>query len=456
MASNESWDDMVRKKLEGYQPDYRSGSWDALQQRMNEESPEDAALDHLVAQSLNRYRPRYESSSWAVLAARLEREAHHRQSVICYKIVEVSLAFTLLLLLWRFFPVEVSAPAPATDASAPVAGQLSPPPVVADASSLTTAAADEASAKAVPTIDSEDRQARATARLRDLQLSPLAVPAQTDGAEGLLTLPSQAQPPAAMPVESQPLQPIANRSLAVEMPAIISPTQSTHFRVGFVASFVDVNLVTSSPTTLAARVDIPATWQFARGYSSGLTFSAMRGKWEFETGLSYAARMYSPALDVFLSEKRYPFLKRYREYSRFEINTLSLPLNIYRTMAQQGRWRTYLGLGSAANVVVQANYYPAEEESIFNTPGTGGATPKEDVYTRFNPGLLENGGLIRENTTIYLIGSFGVERYFNDGSSLFFQPSYYHTVFRLNGRGLGPYGDQIQSLQLNMGMKLKF
>ena len=146
MESNKNLGEHIKETLKNLEAGYDPGTWDLLEQRMNDSLPVAVALDHLIAQSLtglevppgpeswelmqqrieaeeateiieneaqidnlaydklHRISAPYQSHHWSLMARRLEEEYALQQKLYRYKAAEMSLMVLLLLAIVRFLP----------------------------------------------------------------------------------------------------------------------------------------------------------------------------------------------------------------------------------------------------------------------------------------------------------------------------------------------------------------
>lgn len=474
MEPKNGWDRQLKRKLDGLQPQFDPASWDELARRMDTDNAAGEELDQQVADSLRRVHPAYPPSSWSALATRLEKAAERRQAIAHYKAMELSLAFLLLLTLWQFFPAERRQPTqqrqqpiaqkatgqphsnPATDAAE--LAQLSATSDPGDPGTGTPPA-DDRNENTFPDDRSAGNYLPAPFIRPGHRNASVAFSGRNPGTGSMQPTRSFRQPAApARPIAKRTLSPDRGVLAFADLP-IRAITAPSHLRMGFVGSPWDINFI-RTPDGEIGGIPIPEMASYSRGYSGGIIFNIGWGKTELESGLIYAARTYVPAPVVVIDGATNQW--RVRGFSRFELNTIEVPLSLNRTLLQKDRWRLYATTGASLNTVFQSNFYKEDVETVLglSQDNSGGSrtprTPRPDPLDIFeqDEGLIE-GGSFGDNASLYFNGGFGVERFFLDGSSLFLQPTYQRAVFYFGGDGLGPLNDRIHSATVRMGMRIR-
>lgn len=494
------YDDIFRQKLSKIVPEYHPGSWDSLANRLDEAEQTDA-FDNDVADQLDQIHVPYNTSSWSLLAARLELEQKRLQTVLHFKTMELSLLFLLFLTAWQHLPAWLP-PQPIHPVyQGPVAESAAEPAKAEETFALsadqTPSSADELSheeeslaatttgaAALEPGTDSWS-----TALLDDLissvepypqerpQMAPLPTTDLTEvnsemaARQQLRELHAERTAPVTSPsdefVHTGPMAGLAGNSFSLlnygeaeELLDHIRPVErKTFLRIGFVGS-PDYNRVITPPTVVGSD-SVVTLDRYSLGYSGGITLGIERGKWEIETGAIYAARRYQSIPTVYVSGS----IKEGGFYgvslSDFELNTVNIPLNFRYNAFVQDKWRLYAIAGASLNVVTQANYYTVNLESYESLQGglqQNDRTPSAETLPPIKSKALTkgwlDGGPFWNNATLFGNAGVGVERYMSSHWSIFAQPTYQHS-FPLFNSGLGPYNDQLHSVSIFMGLKVR-
>ena len=201
--------------------------------------------------------------------------------------------------------------------------------------------------------------------------------------------------------------------------------------------------------------------QYALGYSGGLSFSVLSGKWEWETGLVYMAKSYSPPPVVYINGGNVVDGYDGEGITQIELNMMRAPVNVRRSLFQLGEWRSYAQAGLSLNIISQANYYKGTQEEFTSdsyrpAPPPAGAGRNNDTrqLKELPKGWLE-GGTFNENA--YLTAGFavGLERDVFDRWSVFGQPTYQHMLFKFDNKGIAPFNDRLHTLSWLFGVRVK-
>ena len=199
--------------------------------------------------------------------------------------------------------------------------------------------------------------------------------------------------------------------------------------------------------------------RYAMGYGGGLSLGLELGRFEIETGAIYAARQYPVGL-LYVNGSVGSGLQGQR-LEASELNIINVPLHFRYSFLRRGNWRAYALTGVSLQVAFQRNYFITDEPQYDFRPmqappmpaPSAGDEPAIDRIRKSGLGWFE-GGTFEENA--YLTGNLGLglERYINSRWSLFLQPTYQHSLqyFRV---GLGPNADQINSLSILFGAKVR-
>ena len=500
--NHNNFDSYIRQELEQLTPDLKAGSWDKLSQRLDI-AEQTTAFDQQANSRLQGMHVPYKSSSWGVLAERLTLERDRIQAVMHYKAMEVSLLVLLLITFWQHAPsvsndiheapasfpianIEVDSPVNSLKESAALNTQQTT--TINRESSITKVDHSEQASlinqqQAVVNQNSEEKHNPA------YYLENNAILATVIDSRPLNPLPSVdvsgvdiVQDVQAQLVEYQAaktsnlssptddfrqdgaLATLDGKEIALldygepeDLLGYIRPSErKTTFRIGFFGS-PDFNHVITPLQRLDNGTDAAFdTYSFS--YSGGITLGMERGKWEMEVGAIYEARNYKAIPTVYISGN---IAEGYTALSLkdIELNTMNLPLRFKYNFIMNDRWRIYALTGASLNVVLSANYYTIEPDipSTRHTGSSNGTSRVTKPYSlrseNLTEGLLE-GGNFWKNTTFYANAGMGVERYMSYKWSMFVQPTFQLALPVFN-KGLGPYNDRINSLGVNIGMKVR-
>lgn len=509
-------DRIIKEKLEGMNVPFDAGSWQLLEQKLDDEamgSPAEGQpaadtkhIDEAVFEKLHRYSAPYQPGHWRRMEALLEEAFAWPRQVLRYKIAELALMLLLFLLLWQYAPtghksadtvdLKVLERTPlvvprnqetTTGNGSKTNPQASVPAGRQPGLPENTETATQPSANA---FSGSGGNGNATAELASAgrapaSRGPLALSRQGNSSGNL----SSSQPSSLLVPLSRPYSPLAGpahplpQSFSLQPPflaepgmlAILPPKEVAYkeirgideapfiknkrqaaFRVGMFGS-AEYNLITV-PSSEEKRLE-EELQRYAMGYGGGLSVGLEMGRFEVETGAIYAARQYPVGL-VYINGSVGSGLQGQR-LEASELNIINLPVHFRYSFLRRGAWRAYALAGASLQVAFQRNYYISEEPQFdfvpMQPPPPPAPSPSEepaiDRIRRSGLGWFE-GGTFEENA--YLTGNvgLGLERYINSNWSLFVQPTYQHSLqyFRV---GLGPNADQINSLSVLFGAKVR-
>jgi hypothetical protein len=498
---NNPLDKIIRSKVNDLRPTFQAGSWDRLSARLDEAEAADA-FDQEMAQRLQRMDVPYQSNSWAILAERLELERRRVQAVVHYKIMEVSLLLLLFITAWQQLPITPTSPVPVTptpaaglpfaaltpaedrtvlpiEAPAAVHGQSTLGEDKNNNASSTNILADQdadqsAASNLIASVLQVKDETEARSPILNADLLPTTeiegIPYEKDAQQQLkrffaqktedLNSPSDAfQQQGALAALDGGETPLLDYGDPTELLGFIRPLErKTFLRIGFVGS-PDYNRVIT-PSQVQGDGSVIGYDRYSLGYSGGLTLGIEHGKWEIETGASYAARRYQTVPTIYVTgslRDGYTGLG----LRDFELNTVNIPLDFRYNVLLKDKWRVYTQAGASLNLVLDANYFLSDQEAFTGVPNanlrTGGNSAAEKPEPLLNKALTAGwleGGSFWDNATLYANFGLGLERYMTPNWSMFVQPTYRHSLPLFNN-GLGPYDDVIHNFGIGMGVKVR-
>lgn len=497
--NHNNFDSYIRQELEQLTPDLKAGAWDKLSQRLDIAEQMDA-FDEQTSSSLKDMHIPYKSSSWGVLAQRLTLERDRIQAVMHYKAMEISLLVLLLITFWQHSPI-INNDIQKTSPTYPIANiDLGKPennlknPVSLNINQAATLKEEQLK----PIIEgteqtllpnhqpsgihqeleeggnlfshyTEDEKIAESRPLNPLpSVNALGIKIIHDAHAQLVEYRAAKTSSLSTPTDDfrqdGALTTLDGKEIALldygeaeDLLKHIRPSdKKTAFRVGFFGS-PDFNHIITPLQRLDNGTDAAFdTYSFS--YSGGITLGMGRGKWEMELGAIYEARNYKAIPTVYISGN---IAEGYTALSLkdIELNTINLPLRFKYNFITNDKWRVYAMAGASLNIVLSANYYTVEPEipSTREAGSTNGTSRVTKPYSLRNENLtkgLFEGGSFWENTTFYANAGMGVERYMSYKWSMFIQPTF-QLALPLFNKGLGPYNDRINSLGINIGMKVR-
>lgn len=490
---NNELDRIIRDKVSQVRPDFKAGSWDQLAARLDKVEATDA-FDDEIGERLQRMHVPYQPNSWAVLAARLELERRRVQAVGHYKIMELSLLLLVFITAWQHLPITPEEPVIPPPSSIPFASAPAEQPHNEEELQLATSTNDLLAASPSPEINRETITpvTEERAGLVDL-LSAVAELDQSTQQQRTPIASADPLPGAALngiayeaDAQQQLKQFFAEKTESISSPSDAFKTQGalaaleggttnlldygdptellefirpmerqTFLRIGFVGS-PDYNRVIT-PSQELEDGSVVSYDRYSLGYSGGITIGVEHGKWEIETGASYAARRYQAIPTIYVTgtlRDGYTGLG----LRDFELNTVNVPLDFRYNFLVHDKWRMYALGGASLNLILGANYYLSDFAEISRNPNNGGGNasldkPEPLQNKALTAGWLE-GGSFWDNATLYSDFGVGLERYMTPNWSMFVQPTYRHALPLFND-GLGPYRDRIHNFGIGMGVKVR-
>ena len=210
----------------------------------------------------------------------------------------------------------------------------------------------------------------------------------------------------------------------------------------------DINLINTPFDKIYSRASYNKE---ALNNSYGINVSKKINNLELETGLGYAKREYQP--DIF-SEA---FGQQENSYSEISLNKISydiatIPFNLKYHFIDHPTWRSYVMVGAALNLVMNADY-EIKEERIQGRPALENISRSEPRFDQkpFIDGLL-SGESFSENYFASVGFGFGIEKNISKNVSLYVQPSYQRHILS-SDLGIGPNKDRIHTSSLQFGVK---
>ena len=503
-------DRILKEKLEGMQVPFDAGSWQLMEQKLEEEPigmegqqiADIKDIDEAVFEKLHRYSAPYHPGHWKRMEALLEEAFAWPRQVQRYKLAEMMLMLLLFLLLWQY---------------APTAGSGSPIPRALESTPSATPAAENptttrGAADMAPQAALSGKKPNIPDGFSMESASPLAGTAAEGGA-GIVSGSGALAPGDALPAKGvfsagkdiekassslfAPLAPVALRPSSPEAPKYALPEKATSNTGSLAELFwletlpgklsydglrdIGESSFIKNKSRIALRVGmfgsaeynhitVPSSEEkklenelqrYAMGYGGGLSLGMGIGRFEIETGAIYAARQYPVGLLYVKGSVGSGLQGQLLEAS--ELNIINVPLHFRYNFLHRGSWRAYALAGASLQVAFQRNYYVTDDPQfdflpMQPPPSPAPPAPADESSTidrirRSGLGWFE-GGTFEENA--YLTGNLGLglERYINSRWSLFVQPTYQHSLqyFRV---GLGPNADQINSLSVLFGAKVR-
>jgi len=469
-----SFDQLLRERLEKLEVPFQPDHWEVLSDRLDAEEagtpdPEMGRLDDVVFERLNSYTPANSPRDWDKLVDRLDANQRLLDRVRAYKLLEATLVAALLLLFLRWpapqhslasLPIPVPAEHPQLERAAPA---VVPTAEIFEVSTVASLAGDELYRTGDATLPSPvtevlpGTQATTPAVLPEAPLSQLSLvlpafrlPVQPD---------LQRENQAAGFVDQLPVQPGLLALNERALPGQIQPVPATQTHALSISMYggVDYNriITPSQEPSIEKNGDVTDGYdgfdRFALGYGGGVSMGLGMGRWEVGAGLGYVAKQYAP---IPLTFKTGAFSGYTIEMlQNVELNIINLPIHTRYNFMDRGRWRLYGQLGASMQVAFEANYYVSYPR-LEGLPSRVRQTPTQTSVVGDRSDGLFQGGNFWENAYMTANLGLGLERNVADRWSMFFQPTYQHTLGYFTD-GIGPTSDRIHTMSVITGIRVR-
>jgi len=228
----------------------------------------------------------------------------------------------------------------------------------------------------------------------------------------------------------------------------IVPFQTNSSWLHLVASF-DNNMI-FTPDDLAYNTTARKTEMF--GFTFGVLYSRLIGKWEIETGLTTST--YSKPWDF---TQQYGNFSGWYQYSltNIENNFVGIPMQAKYHFVQNNEWSIFVKTGLTSEFIVNTEY-TSENAYLGGVPVPIGTNPEpQEVVSpfeedhNFSEGLFQ-GGSIKDNLFVRAQLGLGIERSVSSNTSIYFSGDYHMSIINNH---LGPNNDRINKLGFNVGVK---
>lgn len=477
MRKDRSFDDIIKGKLDNVSPRYQPGNWERFRERLDQEQQAEASdiefFDRVVRQKTPSVTHAGFTNNWATLISRLDLIYRRERDIALSKLLEM---LALLLLFWIVDEHQV--PQSSTfvahssqhvETNYQLSQWQSDQKVENDA--FGALPSPERNQKPDTPI-SGDRIFSAQDLITQPAVSsvssfPPVINVHPSGLDTYLVphievhfpelVQSRLVPPALGMSENQPVVLADKLSHPKSSRLTLSMLGSTDINNVHTPGSIEGPFSQLDPTTFV----IPALQRFAPGYGGGAAIGLDHGRFETEIGLLYTAKIYQarPVLYVTGSVSEGFSAEGLKD---IELNMISVPFQLKYNLIEKNNWTIYTGLGASVNIVMESNFQLADEDafrsSSFNLrlpdPNPTGVPKSRGLNAKnLEGGWLQGGGLAN-NTYITGTISAGLERRFNSGWSLFFQPTYQHSLYYFS-KGIGPDKDRIHTFSLMSGIRIR-
>lgn len=480
------FDDIIKDRLGRIRPERPADAWsrfEAFEDSLGEveagpAGTNDRDFDEVIFSKLNTFEAGRPVEQWQRMDGLLNQRFTWPQYVLRYKSIELLLFLLLFTSLWPYLPTASQRPALA---QLPISEKMEGTAELASP----TLAKGQLKSSALGSTDAGGPDI--AERLSEPALAPSLERLIADGREGLFKVPLPTVQTLAPNLNSGAASPsldgvgIEDPELGTEPLPPFGPIESRQAGVLAYNCFglpeQEEQLPSGKPVLAVGMFSsaeyntilVPASEEkrltenlnrAALGYGGGLSLDLDFGRFEIGSGAIYAARSY-PVGVVYVQGSLLSGL-RGDELQTTELNMITLPIRARYDVIERGRWRFYAMGGSALHVAFQSNYYTADAPQYSFRPmvpqftdGSSGQEAQIDRIRRNGLGWFE-GGSFSDNAYLTANIGLGAERFIGERWSLFAQPFYQHAFYYLNGQeGIGPNSDQINSLSLFFGTRVR-
>ncbi|MBK9735289.1 MAG: hypothetical protein IPO92_10110 [Saprospiraceae bacterium] len=487
-----NFDNIIRKKLDQLSPFSSDGNWTLFEKRLSSETDfdqltNDIDFDHQIKVEVNTIHPSFKEKHWELLKSQLITIEQRMHSILVSKIMEFA---GILLIVFTFFHMpdyvhrpEKSVKPVSTELQYALQNIKDVPKIISKAKQVDNSI-NTSDAAMVETKSSEydkpvlrNRKPIPELKLlaashkinlisddnkihQNINILPIFVNNMDQGSKKLKSemtdedivttyLPDEPD----MVLEKVTIDKIVNDpkevyseialSFPMELPSTVLPSKYALS----VYTTADVNLIN---TPFDKLYSLASYNKEALNNSYGIHISTEKNNIEFETGLGYSKRIYQPEI---ITEAYGRFGNNYFEKSLKKItyDIVSLPLNIKYHFINNSQWSTYIMVGAALNVVMNANYgieNRLKEGKPYNRYAPDQARLDEKGFIH---GVLHNDSF-KDNYFASAGFGFGIEKKIANKFSMYIQPSYQRHILS-SDIGIGPNKDKIHTASLQIGIK---
>lgn len=463
-------DAAIAAALNGLTPPVPTGGWDAMREKLDDALGRevDAIVSRHLAQEAGRV------SGWAALAARLELISHRRQLIGAWKVTEVCLLASLLLLLLRFGPAQEANSGPLAESNTgfpmeAVTGNETPAEVKAEVQDLPTTPEPST---AFGTADVLEPEAMLPAERVVLSARPSVRSSSTvDPITGPHYL--AAAGPSALRLPSPALDGLSGPRYAakwgatlpspiLELPKIDNSIP-VRYHLNLFVSPLELNEVIT-PQSAVGSGDIIGRNELTNSVSVGALLDISKGNDGIQVGAVYGIHGYTPTA---LALPNCAVLEDCPEgFNRFIYHSVNFSFSYERSLLNSKNWRIAPRAGMAMSVITQSEFKQTlhSEENLpeaLAAPAPPRPTPgrSRELNTIQPSELLDpeagwfEGGSLLSNSSFYLQAGLTIERSFTPRFSVYVSPSYDRVIYLRESQGVGPYNDRIHRASLRLGSR---
>ncbi|MEP7321330.1 MAG: outer membrane beta-barrel protein [Saprospiraceae bacterium] len=490
LFEDKSADDLVKKAFKDFKVEYNPETWDALEQKISQNTPEPiltSRFDKEVSNSLKSVKRKYDAASWPRLAARIEAEEVYLKHYYRAKVVEALLFLFLVVTIFQitkseWFNKDLNSEnfSAVTGINATFNDEFSAQNL--NSGSMSTgdirSGIHSSGLNGINLKNSASQQMEKLfnsithftgSSLNNINLqgkiqgrTPIEVSLLQNPNDfkallftnertiedeisslSLASLSTAKQMPAALLEKNNPI--LINDWAILSVPDLSKkPIEKGQWRVGMYAR-ADYNEIKLPAQTIYIGNPNPfsAKTVKSKGYAAGFKATYIHEHLGFETGLGYANRSYAPNRRYF-GEKYYNY-----NFANIEYNIIELPVFLRYGTNSINRLNSYVQVGFNANIIAQAIYDVKAEYRSVGARGSGNVQDDQYQLSRFKEAFSK---FDKRRALMYAQGAAGLDWKANQNVNIYTQLTFGQQLF---SKQIGPNFDQAKSLSLELGLRTK-
>lgn len=469
-------DKMVSEKLKGLEQHFEPMAWESLEAKLDQvEVDFDEAIRSKIGDADYTYQPWY----WNMLSQQMDAQAALKRRLINVKSIEL----VLLLLIFTFFQLFYSSNQNKYQATS--TGAISPVILtdtveqnkIIEQETLTT---DQLEQEFTDYLTHNEQVYKSAPTLTPKLLEP--IPKKDRTLKNVLESKSISTVTTVNSENTslETVNELENTTLALlaTVPPNInlgqSPTSDKKSQLEL-GMFITTN-VDRIYTPYDEILNVNAYVRSEVGYGGGISIRKQFDKIGVTTGLIYSHKKHLPKLSAILfSNHENDF--NIEGIQDIELQTVQVPLTVNYSVWENEKNSVHFLVGTSIHIVTQANYDVASVRAnyLLNTNDLGRGerelqlTPyqlsrfkrfarqsdpqSEKLQEKKFPDGWLSGGTFSENSYYTANVGFSFERYVNDKTLLFIQPTYKHDLPFLSN-GIGPNRNRISTFELQLGTRI--
>ena len=446
-----------------------------FEESVNGTAANEEQFDAMYQENLRDHRVEYDPNTWPILEDKIDEYNRYVRRVIGMKVVEMGLFILLLLTLHNYYPLYKDQLNRSVDKIAQLVTGRQVYPMSERSGALVAPLIhivrqhSEDHSQVVPVVESTEnrsditwqfmafddakwkaradrghKQTKAIPLLGKLDLEVRSLNYATDLSENYLH-------------SNDPRDPAVVEILSYDYDQQKTPLfqefkkpKQTRVSLGYFAGFT-TNLVYIPENVYINRQQEEFVFEdkayIVPGFSTGVLFSFEVDRFGFESGVKYSSVKYSPKKLLRLGSTLNGIVDV--SFDNIEFRIVQIPMHLHYSFVQADKWKWFASLGISMNVIAYSAYDVSLRSGGRSVSLANLTNPAPEIKHVENQFL--NGGNLNESS--YLTGdfSFGVERKINYRWSAVVQPG---IQYQFLTDGIGPNYDLINTITLNLGMRM--